>query len=138
MQPGMQLSVLAKHDTYGISFEHGPGVGGEVLPNSSEFTAYRGPGADQADTSTYLENTDILEPRLHAKGLSSIIDANSGLALDSGVGTAVRSPAAGGGSTAGSSQGMDVRLAATGVPLKASNLAHITHISRISVLVSNV
>ena len=136
MRPGMQLSVLAKHDTYGISFEHRPGVGGEVPPNSSEFTAYRGPGAGQADTSTDLENTDVIpEPGLHANDLNSIIDANSGLALDSGVGTAGRSPAAGGGS---SSQGMDVRLAETGVPLKASNSAHITRISRISLLMSDV
>lgn len=109
VQPGMVLPVLAKHDTYGVSFEQQPEGGVEESLPISDVTVIAEVDASQAATSGAAVPESRSEGSLNVAEPELVVSAVC--------------PATSAGVGARSSLGSDTspRPVATGVPLKVSD-----------------
>lgn len=128
--PGMQLPVLAKHDTYGISFEHRDDEGSDEPPASSGETVYPVTDASDSDTGAGRFDTGAsTDGGAGADTVNSESSAGSGSPLEAGAGVSVPRLAMDAAAVTGKAGSMvgfspSRRPAATGVPLKVRDEAH--------------
>lgn len=111
VQPGMVLPVLAKHDTYGVSFVYQPEAGAEELPADAKVTV-----------STGVSDTQGAEP--NNSGAQGDGNGNSVTISEPDTGASAHTTAAIAEADDGASSSLGSNAtpgpAATGVPLKVS------------------
>ena len=88
VQPGMVLPVVAKHDTYGISFDYRPEINDDKLPVDTAYESSDGikPRGVMAIAMSQSEGGDGISPTaMHDAADASSSDSSSNTGIELGL-----------------------------------------------------